>query len=98
MTDPTPADVPPQPLGDADASITPDAQTDAAQNEWDATAVDGAVDPDDATATAGEPVDLEEIPAEDRPAGAQQPESQGEDPVNAALGEEGQGDLAPEDL
>ena len=31
------------------------------------------------------------------PSDAEQPETQGDDPVEAELGEDGQGDLAPED-
>ena len=39
-----------------------------------------------------------EIPLTDLPSDQEQPESQGDEPVEAELGEEGQGDLAPEDL
>ncbi|GEM_PF-774883 len=40
----------------------------------------------------------DDIPAADLPSEERQPETQGDDPVAAALGEDGQGDLAPEDL
>ena len=39
-----------------------------------------------------------EIPLTDLPTDQEQPESQGDEPVEAELGEDGQGDLAPEDL
>ena len=42
--------------------------------------------------------DGEEIPATDLPPASAQPETQDEDPAIAALGDEGQGDLSPEDL
>lgn len=62
---------------------------------------DGAPD-DDITATGADPSEipdpLDEIPAADLPTGELQPESQDEDPLMAELGEEGQGDLAPEDV
>lgn len=47
----------------------------------------------DASAAASE-----DIPATDLPSDTAQPETQGTDPVEAELGDEGQGDLAPEDL
>lgn len=40
----------------------------------------------------------EEIPQTDLPSSTAQPESQGEDPLIADIGEEGEGDLSPEDL
>lgn len=95
-----------QPLRDGDTSIEPDAAADPAQAEWDATtALDEGAEPDDidaATATGADPAEIpapdDDIPAQDlRPASAQ-PESQGDDPTLAALGEDGQGDIAPEDL
>ena len=46
----------------------------------------------DGQATA-EPIDDESYPASQV-----QPESQGEDPVVAELGEDGEGDLSPEDI
>ncbi|MFB8385604.1 sugar ABC transporter ATPase [Microbacterium sp. NPDC055910] len=77
-----------QPLGDRDSSIEADPAEDPAQAEWDGTT---GID-------AERPVDDTEIPASDLPDAAAQPETQGTDPVAAELGEEGQGDLAPEDL
>lgn len=38
-----------------------------------------------------------DIPTTDVPGTGEQPESQGTDPLTAELGDEGQGDLAPED-
>lgn len=95
-----------QPLRDRDTSIEPDPQADPAQAEWDrTTALDegASIDELDATtATGGDPAmipdALDEIPADDLPGLAEQPESQGLDPNLAELGDEGQGDLAPEDL
>jgi len=56
----------------------------------------------DAISDAGEdeeiPDPADEIPAEDLHGSAGQPESQGEDPLIADLGEEGEGDLSPEDV
>lgn len=95
-----------QPLRDGDTSIEPDPTRDPAQAEWDRTAqLDAGADPDDlddATATGDDPAmipdELDEIPASDLPAASEQPESQGMSPLEAELGEEGNGDLAPEDL
>ena len=42
--------------------------------------------------------DDDEIPAEDLPSPESQPETQGEDPVIAELGDEGEGDLSAADL
>ncbi|CAI9387050.1 hypothetical protein MICABA_00739 [Microbacterium sp. T2.11-28] len=44
------------------------------------------------------PAGSADIPSADLPGDAFQPETQGADPVDAELGEDGQGDLAPEDL
>ncbi|MFJ4038464.1 sugar ABC transporter ATPase [Microbacterium sp. NPDC090007] len=95
-----------QPLRDGDTSIEPDPALDPAQAEWDATtALDEGADPDDinpATATGADPAEIDdagsEIPFEDLHAEATGTDSQGEDPGVVELGEEGQGDLAPEDL
>jgi hypothetical protein len=95
-----------QPLRDNDTSIEPDPALDPAQAEWDrTTALDEGVSPDDldtATRTGDDPAlipsDEDQIPATDLPGWAVQPETQGTDPVDAELGDEGQGDLAPEDL
>ncbi len=106
MSESTPAGDPgAQPLRDGDASVISDPAADPAQAEWDrTTALDAGADPDDldpATATGADPAELRgddaDIPAEDLPSAARQPESQGEDPAIADLGEDGQGDLAPED-
>ena len=95
-----------QPLRDGDTSIEPDPQRDPAQAEWDRTvALDEGVsldELDDTTATGDDPAmipdDLEEVPSFDLPSVNEQPESQGLPPLVAELGEEGEGDLAPEDL
>lgn len=94
-----------QPLRDGDTSIEPDPAADPAQAEWDeTTALDEGASPDDldaATATGADPAEIpdadDEIPAEDLPADWQQPETQGQDPEIAELGEDGNGDLSPED-
>lgn len=44
------------------------------------------------------PAGSADIPQNDLPLDAEQPETQGLEPVEAELGEDGQGDLAPEDL
>lgn len=86
-----PESVPVQPLRDQDTSVESDPDLDPAQAEWDrTTALDEGADPDELDATTGTGADL--APE------ALQPETQGDDPVAAELGEDGQGDLAPEDL
>ncbi|MHC2997894.1 sugar ABC transporter ATPase [Microbacterium sp. HJ5] len=93
-----------QPLRDGDTSI--DLEYDPAQAEWDrTTSLDAGVpaeELDAATATGDDPAQLpdplDEVPADDLHAAADLPETQGLDPNQAELGEEGQGDLAPEDL
>lgn len=95
-----------QPLLDDDTSIEPDPTIDPAQAEWDrTTALDEGADPEDldpVTLTGADPAELphedDQIPAYDLPTDAMQPETQGEDPIEAELGDDGQGDLAPEDL
>ena len=95
-----------QPLRDGDTSIEPDPALDPAQAEWDrTTALDNGMRPEDLdvqTQTGDDPAQLpaddDDIPASDLPGWAVQPETQGTDPVDAELGEDGQGDLAPEDL
>jgi hypothetical protein len=95
-----------QPLRDGDASIEVDPTQDPAQAEWDrTTALDEGVAPEELegdTATGADPAmmpdERDEIPAEDLPGRSLQPETQGLAPVDAELGDEGQGDLAPEDL
>ncbi len=94
-----------QPLREKDSSIEPDPTVDPAQAEWDrTTAIDDGVRPEDLVAPtrtgddpAQLPADDDDIPADDLPGWAQQPETQGTDPVDAELGADGQGDLAPED-
>lgn len=114
MSDNLPPEVPPapdgqtevQPVGGRDTSIEPDPDRDPAQAEWARTeALDAGVSPDDlsaATATGDDPAQIpaddDEIPAADLPRESLQPETQGESPEAAELGDEGQGDLAPEDL
>jgi hypothetical protein len=114
MSDNLPNEVPPapdgqpglQPVRDRDTSIEPDPTRDPAQAEWDrTTAAERGVPGDEldpATATGDDPAQLpaddDDIPASDLPAEVQQPESQGLSPEAAELGDEGQGDLAPEDL
>ncbi|MFJ6654078.1 sugar ABC transporter ATPase [Microbacterium sp. NPDC091313] len=94
-----------QPLRDGDTSVEPDAAADPAQAEWEETlALDEGASPDDlhpSTATGADPAEIpsddDQLPAEDLAAGWQQPETQGDDPSIADLGDDGQGDLAPED-
>jgi hypothetical protein len=95
-----------QPLRDGDTSIPADPDADPAQAEWDRTTLlDEGVSPDEIaalTATGDDPdeipSDQDEIPFFDRPDADLQPESQGQDPLVIELGEEGEGDLSPEDL
>lgn len=95
-----------QPLRDGDTSIEPDPALDPAQAEWDATtARDEGAEPADlapATATGADPAEIaaddSDIPLEDVHPESTGTDSQGEDPGVVELGEEGQGDLAPEDL
>lgn len=93
-------DVPAQSLQDGDSTAPSDGTPDAAQAEWEATA--SGEPADEATATGADPDEIpspdDEIPAEDLPGFAAQPETQGEAPNVAYLGDEGQGDLSPEDL
>lgn len=98
----TEASVPSAPLGDSDASVTPGA-IDPAQAEWDGL-ISESGEPlvESATATGDDPAQIpaddDDIPVEDIRSGYEQPESQGEDPLIADIGEEGEGDLSPEDL
>lgn len=94
-------DAPAQPITDRDTTIQPD---DPAQAEWERTAaLDAGADPDEvATATGGDPAEIpaddDQVPADDLPGFAEEPDTQGSSPVAAELGEDGQGDLGPEDL
>lgn len=82
----------------ADSSIEPDPTADAAQAEWEGTAQEES----EPTATGDDPAQIpaddDQIPAADLPGYQDQPETQGDDPIVAELGEDGNGDLAPEDL
>lgn len=95
-----------QPLRDADATTVGDGRGDPAQAEWertaalDAGAAEDELDP--ATATGADPDELpspdDEVPAEDLPGSALQPETQGGDPLVADIGEDGEGDLGTGDI
>lgn len=92
-----------QPLRDGDSTSTADPADDPAQVEWDRTTLaDEGADVDVDTATGADPAeipdDAEEIPRDDLVPEEAQPESQGDSPLDVELGEDGQGDLAPEDL
>lgn len=95
-----------QALRDNDASIEADPALDPAQAEWDrTTALDEGADPADFgldTQTGADPDEIpgddDQIPASDLPTDEMQPDTQGDDPLEAELGEDGQGDLSPEDL
>lgn len=92
-----------QPLRDGDATSTADPADDPAQVEWDRTTLaDEGVATDADTATGADPAeipdDADEVPRDDLVPEEAQPETQGESPFEAELGDEGQGDLAPEDL
>jgi hypothetical protein len=92
-----------QPLRDGDATTTANPADDPAQAEWDATtAADEGRDEATQTATGRDPDEIpdadDEIPFDDLHSSGAQPETQDDDPVAAELGEDGQGDLAPEDL
>lgn len=94
-----------QPLRDADATAVGDGR-DPAQAEWEQTtaldggATDDVLDP--VTATGADPDELaapdDEVPADDLPRSALQPESQGDDPLLAEIGEDGEGDLETGDI
>lgn len=92
-----------RPVRDAEATAYADPSADPAQAEWEQTAArDAGDDLDSGTASGRDPdeipADDDDIPASDLPASEAQPETQDEDPVVAELGEDGEGDLAPEDL
>ena len=52
----------------------------------------------DMTDPSDVPSAADDIPSRDLPDSVDQPETQGADPLAAELGEDGEGDLAPEDL
>lgn len=89
------ADEPYENVNENDTSVTQDPAADPAQREWD-----GDLDPG-VTGTGADPAEIpdegDEIPFDDLPGSEEQPESQGEDPALIDLGEEGQGDVSPED-
>lgn len=94
---------PVQPLRDQDTSIEPDPAADPAQAEWDATtAQEAGEDADIATATGADPAEVpaddDDIPASDIHPDLDLPETQGVDPLESELGDDGQGELTPEDL
>lgn len=95
-----------QPLRDGDATVVGDGSDDPAQIEWERTeARDAGIVEDDldpATATGADPDEIpdptDQVPAQDQPSSGLQPESQGDDPLIAELGEDGEGDLNPNDI
>lgn len=92
-----------QPLRDAEATSFADPSDDPAQAEWERTeALDAGEDVDETTATGADPDELpsvdDEIPAQDLPTSGLQPETQEGDPIVAEIGEDGEGDLSPNDL
>ena len=103
MADDAGTSAPWEPLRDNDTSIAPDADADPAQAEWDGRISEtGSPLAEPATATGADPAEIpaddDGIPATDVRAGLDQPESQGESPLIADLGDEGEGDLSPEDV
>ena len=92
-----------QPLRDDEATSFADPSDDPAQAEWERTdALDAGDDIDEVAATGADPDELpsddDEIPATDLPSSGLQPETQEGDPVIAEIGEDGEGDLSPNDL
>ncbi|WP_458042130.1 MULTISPECIES: sugar ABC transporter ATPase [Bacteria] len=103
MTDDAGTSVPHQPLSDNGTSMAPNPDADPAQAEWDGRLIETRAPlAEPATATGADPAEIpaddDDIPATDVRAGLDQPESQGESPLIADLGDEGEGDLSPEDL
>lgn len=90
-----------QPLRDADATAVGDGR-DPAQAEWEQTTALDEGTSEDGLATGADPDELaapdDEVPAEDLPGSALQPESQGTDPLLADIGEDGEGDLGTGDI
>ncbi|MFK0402860.1 sugar ABC transporter ATPase [Microbacterium sp. NPDC090225] len=92
-----------QPTRDDEATSFADPSDDPAQAEWERTeAIDAGADIDESTAIGADPDELpsvdDEIPATDLPSSGLQPETQEGDPVIAEIGEDGEGDLSPNDL
>ncbi|SBS72091.1 sugar ABC transporter ATPase [uncultured Microbacterium sp.] len=85
-----------QPLTGRDTTSFDDPSQDPAQAEWE------QAGDSETTGTGADPAEIpdesDEVPATDLPTSAEQPETQGEDPVIAELGEDGQGELAPGDV
>lgn len=92
-----------QPVRDDEATSFADPSDDPAQAEWERTeALDAGIDPDEVTATGADPDEIpsddDQIPAQDLPPSGLQPETQEGDPVIAEIGEDGEGDLSPNDI
>lgn len=92
-----------QPVRDGEATSYADPSDDPAQAEWERTeALDAGAAIDDATATGADPDEIpsedDQIPAEDLPSSGLQPETQEGDPIIADIGEDGEGDLSPNDI
>lgn len=92
-----------QPVNEDESSSYADPSDDPAQAEWERTeSLDAGEDPDGGTATGADPDELpsdeDQIPREDQPTSDLQPETQEDDPLVAELGEDGEGDLSPNDL
>ena len=93
-----------------DTSVIADPTADPAQREWDRTrerdgdavesdnVIESEVGPEGVDTPDAVEVDDTQIPLEDLPTSGVQPETQGEDPVVAELGEEGEGDLGHGDI
>lgn len=82
-----------------DTSVIQDPTDDPAQEEWDRTQATDENSGASASELSPDEVEVDdtEIPLEDLPTSRVQPETQGEDPVVAELGDEGEGDLGPGD-
>jgi hypothetical protein len=92
-----------QPTSEGEATSYADPSDDPAQAEWERTeALDAGEDVDADTATGADPDEIEsdedQIPRIDQPDSDLQPESQDEDPLIVDLGEDGEGDLGPNDV
>lgn len=89
-----------QPIRDTDATTMDDPTADAAQAEWEReAALDGTTIEDDRVLPAPRTDSAEAGTDEpiDRTGDEALPESQGDAPLLADLGEDGEGDLSPED-
>src|SRR5690606_33111296 len=92
-----------------DTSVIADPTADPAQREWDRTRerdeggaaeemTESDVGPEALDTPDAVEADDTRVPLEDLPISGVQPETQGEDPVVAELGEEGEGDLGHGDI